>query len=303
MHEKQKSFKRPPRKHTPKGLEILYEDQDIVVVEKTDGLLTVGTEKIKENTAHFLLNEYVRRGNPKSRNRVWIVHRLDKETSGILVFAKSEVIKGFLQKNWPDTQKKYVAVVSGQMKEKEGLVTSYLLENSVHRMYSVAKSKDGRLSKTAYKVLKESPNFSLLEIDLLTGRKHQIRVHMADKGCPVAGDKKYGIKGQGVKRLCLHAASLTIVHPHTKERMTFESEIPPYFYNVLNKQLPVAEKVKVNESAKFKTSGTAKTPSGQDASAATKTVAKKPKKKKRHKPRSGQPAGKYREKSKKRNDG
>ncbi len=105
MHEKQKSFKRPPRKHTPKGLEILYEDRDIVVVEKINGLLTVGTEKVKENTAHFLINEYVRKGNPKSNNRAYIVHRLDKDTSGILVFAKSEDIKDFLQKNWPDTRK------------------------------------------------------------------------------------------------------------------------------------------------------------------------------------------------------
>ncbi|VGO14408.1 Ribosomal large subunit pseudouridine synthase C [Pontiella desulfatans] len=249
MHEKQKAFKRPPRKHTPKGLEILYEDRDIVVVEKTDGLLTVGTEKIKENTAHFLVNEYVRKGNPKSRNRAYIVHRLDKETSGILVFAKSEEVKEFLQKNWPGTQKKYVAVLSGTLKEKEGLVTSFLLENSVHRMYSVQKSETGKRSKTAYRVLKESEHFSLVEIDLLTGRKHQIRVHMADKGCPVAGDKKYGVKGQGVKRLCLHAASLTLVHPFTKESMTFESEIPPYFHNVMCKKLEPAEDVKTVDPA------------------------------------------------------
>ena len=275
MHEKQKTFKRPPKKHTPKGLEILYEDRDIVVIEKINGLLTVGTEKVKENTAHFLLNEYVRKGNSKSKNRAYIVHRLDKETSGILVFAKSEAIKEFLQKNWPETQKQYVAVVSGQMKEPEGLVTSYLLENSVHRMYSVSKSKEGKLSKTAYRVLKASTHFSLLEIDLLTGRKHQIRVHMADKGCPVAGDKKYGIKGQGVKRLCLHAAKLTIVHPHTKESMTFESEIPPYFYNVVNKKLEVAKEEKIAAPARL----------APPPPEPKKSKHKKPKKKKRHVPR------------------
>ena len=272
MHEKQKTFNRPPRKHVPKGLEILYEDRDIVVVEKINGLLTVGTEKIKENTAHFLLNEYVRKGNPKSNHRVYIVHRLDKDTSGILVFAKSEAVKEFLQKNWPDTRKQYMAVVSGQMKEKEGLITSYLLENSVHRMYSVAQSKEGKRSKTAYRVLKESAHFSLLEIDLLTGRKHQIRVHMADQGCPVAGDRKYGIKGQGVKRLCLHASRLTIVHPHTKESMTFESEIPPYFYNVMNKKLEAAREMKVSATASPPPHAAKKSPSG------------KPKKKKRHTP-------------------
>jgi tRNA pseudouridine32 synthase/23S rRNA pseudouridine746 synthase/23S rRNA pseudouridine1911/1915/1917 synthase len=273
MHEKQKAFVRPPRKHVPKGLEILYEDRDIVVVEKINGLLTVGTEKIRENSAHFLLNEYVRRGNPKSNNRVYIVHRLDKDTSGILVFARSEAAKEFLQKNWPDTRKQYVAVVSGQMKEKEGLVTSYLLENSVHRMYSVAQSKEGTRSKTAYRVLKESAHFSLLEIDLLTNRKHQIRVHMADKGCPVAGDRKYGIKGQGVKRLCLHAARLTIVHPHTNESMTFESEIPPYFHNVINKKLEAARESNVSDS------------SSPTPPAAKKHASRKPKKKKRHTPR------------------
>lgn len=285
MHEKQKNFKRPPKKHTPKGLEILYEDRDIVVVEKIAGLLTVGTEKIKENTAHYLINDYVRKGNSKSKNRAYIVHRLDKETSGILVFAKSEAVKDFLQKNWPDTQKQYLTVVSGQMKEKEGLVSSYLLENNVHRMYSVAKSKEGKLSKTGYRVLKEGSDFSLLEVDLLTGRKHQIRVHMADKGCPVAGDKKYGIKGQGVKRLCLHAAKLTIVHPHTKESMTFESEIPPYFHNVVNMKLDVAKKNPVVASAPAKEKSSAKKSTTKASPAEKKPANKKPKKKKRHKPR------------------
>lgn len=272
MHEKQKAFNRPPRKHTPKGLEILYEDRDIVVVEKINGLLTVGTEKVRENTAHFLLNEYVRKGNSKSKNRAYIVHRLDKDTSGILVFAKSEAAKEFLKKNWPDTKQQYVAVVSGQMQEKEGLVRSYLLENSVHRMYSVAKSKEGKPSKTGYRVLKEAAHFSLVEIDLLTNRKHQIRVHMADKGCPVAGDRKYGIKGQGVKRLCLHATKITILHPHTKESMTFESEIPPYFHNVMNKKL---EAPKEAETA----------PARPKAPAAKQRPSRKPAKKKRHTPR------------------
>ena len=156
-----------------------------------------------------------------------------------------------------------------------GLVSSYLLENSVHRMYSVAKSATGKLSKTAYRVLKEGPDFSLLEVDLLTGRKHQIRVHLADQGCPVAGDKKYGVKGQGVKRLCLHAAKLTIVHPHSKESMTFESEIPPYFHNVVNKKLEPAKEVKAPAPAET-TSPTNK-----------KSASRKPKKKKRHVPRKG----------------
>ncbi len=222
-------FKRPPKRYEPKGLSILYEDRDIVVVDKIAGLLTVSSAKVKNNTAHRLLNEYVRKGNPKSRHRVFIVHRLDKETSGVIVFAKSENAKHYLQGEWQGFQKKYYTVVHGTLPEKEGVITSYLAENRAHRMHSVANPKMGKLAKTGYKVLRESEMYSLLEIDLLTGRKNQIRVHLADKGCPVAGDKKYGARAKGIKRLALHAASITILHPHSKQEMTFTAEVPTYF--------------------------------------------------------------------------
>jgi RluA family pseudouridine synthase len=224
-----KPFKRPPKKYQPKGLSILYEDRDILVVDKINGLLTVSTDQVREQTAYFLLNDYIRKGNSKSRNRVFIVHRLDRDTSGVLVFAKSEDAKRYLQDEWQNVQKKYYAVVRGTLQEKEGLISSYLVENSAHKMYSVSDPRKGKLAKTEYRVLKESTNYSLLEIDLLTGRKNQIRVHMADKGCPVAGDKKYGEKEKGVKRLCLHSASISLVHPFSKEPMTFETKIPAYF--------------------------------------------------------------------------
>lgn len=227
--QKKKHFKQPPRKFHPKGLTILYEDWDILVVDKACGLLTMGTETVRENTAHYLLNEYVRKGNSKSGNRVYIVHRLDRETSGVVVFAKSEKAKQFLQESWAEFEKKYYAVVCGKRPEKKGMITSFLTENSAHKMYSVADPRKGKLAKTRYRVLKESPNFSLLEIDLMTGRKNQIRVHMADQGCPVAGDKKYGEKDKRIKRLCLHAASLTLVHPFSRETMTFEAKVPAYF--------------------------------------------------------------------------
>lgn len=193
----------------------------------------MGTDREKAKTAYFLLTDYIRKGNPRSRNRVFIVHRLDRDTSGVLVFAKSEQAKRFLQDNWKDFTKKYVAVVNGQLKEKEGIITSYLVENSAFRMYSVNNPGKGKFSKTGYKVLKENANFSLLEIDLFTGTKNQIRVHFAEKGHPVAGDKVYGRGEKGIKRLSLHSASLTLIHPFTKKSMTFETSVPPYFYQLL----------------------------------------------------------------------
>jgi len=189
----------------------------------------------RENTAHHLLNEYVRKGNSKSKNRVFIVHRLDRDTSGILLFAKSEKAKRFLQDEWQNFEKKYIAVVCGSLPEKKGLIRSYLVENSAHKMYSVNDPEKGKLAKTEYRVLKESTTYSLLEINLLTGRKNQIRVHCADQGCPVVGDKKYGVKEPGIKRLCLHAASIAFIHPFTKEPMNFETKVPAYFETLLKK--------------------------------------------------------------------
>ena len=229
MKENQKPFKRPPKKYQPRGLSILHEDRDILVVDKASGLLTVGTERIRENTAYYLLNDYVRKGNPKSRHRVFIVHRLDRDTSGVIVFAKSEEAKRYLQSEWQEFQKTYYAVVHGTLPEKEGLITSYLAENSAHKMYSVSDPRKGKLAKTKYRVLEESAAYSLLEIELLTGRKNQIRVHLSDKGCPVVGDKKYGKREKGIKRLMLHSASLTLMHPHSKETMAFAAKLPTCF--------------------------------------------------------------------------
>lgn len=229
MEEKRPPFKNPFKKHEPKGLTILYEDEYVLVVNKENGLLTVSTDREKEKTAHFLLNEYVKKGNIRSKNRIFIVHRLDRDTSGILVFAKSEKVKRYLQDEWGSFTKKYFAVVRGKLQEKEGTITSYLTENKVHRMYSVEDAGKGKLAKTGYKVLKESGKYSLLEIQLFTGRKNQIRVHLAEEEHPVVGDKMYGVKDKGIKRLTLHAASITISHPYTKEEMNFKTDIPPYF--------------------------------------------------------------------------
>jgi RluA family pseudouridine synthase len=234
MQERASSFKIPSKKHQPKGLTILYEDNDILVVDKIEGLLTMGTETEKQNTAYFLLNDYVKKGNARSRNRVFIVHRLDRDTSGILIFAKNENTKRYLQDNWKAFSKKYFVVVHGILKDKEGVITSYITENTAYRMYSVNDPTKGKFSKTAYKVIKESGKYSLLEIDLLTGRKNQIRVHLSEKGHSVVGDKIYGKANKGIKRLALHSASLTIIHPKTNKEMSFETEIPPYFKTLVN---------------------------------------------------------------------
>ena len=226
----------PKKRHQPGGLEILYEDKDIIVVDKPAGLLTVGTANNKTNTAYYKLTDYVRKGNSKSRNRIFIVHRLDQSTSGVLVFAKNEEAKFRLQQEWKDTEKKYVAVVYGQLNKKEDVITSYLAENKAYIVYSTTDTVKGKLAHTAYKVLKESRQFSLLEINLLTGRKNQIRVHLADKGHPVVGDRKYGKPKDIFRRLALHSKSISFKHPTTDRQMTFETRMPSYFNELVENQ-------------------------------------------------------------------
>jgi len=235
MSKRGKKFKKPSKKHQPRSVTILHEDRDIIVVDKMNGLLTMASEKERDRTAYAYMNDYVRKGVAKSRKRVYIVHRLDRETSGILVFAKDIDAKSYLQQEWGNFQKTYYAVVHGHLPEKEGVITSYLAESGVHKMYSTKDSTKGKFSETAYKVLKESKDHSLLEIDLRTGRKHQIRVHLADQGCPVVGDKKYGTGEKGAIRLALHAGAMTITHPFSKETMTFKTAIPPYLESILKR--------------------------------------------------------------------
>ncbi|MBE9467251.1 MAG: RNA pseudouridine synthase [Bacteroidetes bacterium] len=229
MQEKRAPFKKVSVKYQPKGLSILYEDHEILVVDKIAGLLTIATEREKQKTAHFILNDYVKKGNVRSKNRVFIVHRLDRDTSGILIFAKNENVKRYLQDNWKEFSKKYFTVVHGKLKDKEGIITSYLTENKAFRVYSVNDPDKGKFSKTGYKVIRESNKYSLLEINLFTGRKNQIRVHLSEKGHPVVGDKIYGIADNGIKRLALHSASLSIRHPLTQKEMNFKTKIPLYF--------------------------------------------------------------------------
>ena len=215
------------------GLAILYEDQDILVVDKPAGLLTIGTEKDKSRTAYFILTDYVRKGCARSRNRVFIVHRLDRETSGVLVFAKNEEAKLRLQGNWDETEKKYLAVVHGRCRKSAETITTCLAENAAHVMYSTTDPAKGKLSHTAYRVLKQAKDFALLEVNLLTGRKNQIRVHLAGIGHAIVGDRKYGSAKQPYSQLALHAQSISFRHPVSGERLTFAAKVPAYFHKLV----------------------------------------------------------------------
>jgi len=227
-----KEKKKRRGRHQPRGVLVLHEDRDMLVVDKAPGLLTMGTDREKVETAYYRLTDYVRKGNPKSRERVYIVHRLDREASGILVFARSVAAKENLQAQWDRVEKHYLALVHGVPPESEGTFSSYLVENGIHRVHSTTDPKQGKLSYTAYTVLGQSRGVTLLDIHLLTGRKHQIRVHLAEHNLPIVGDKKYGGKRPGERRLALHAKSLAFEHPHSGERCSFATQIPRIFSRI-----------------------------------------------------------------------
>ena len=212
------------REKVAKNIDIIYEDKDIIVINKPSGLLTVATEKEKNKTAYHLVMEYLKKKN--KNNRIFIIHRLDKDTSGIIMFAKNERAKHLYQDNWNDIVKKrcYYAVIEGKMENKEGTIKSYLKENG-NMVYSV-KDRSGKLAITEYKVLKERKNISLLDINLKTGRKNQIRVHMKENKTPILGDLKYGEKSKLINRLALHAYKLELINPVTKKLLIFEASMP-----------------------------------------------------------------------------
>ncbi len=217
----------------PKGIVIIYEDKEILVVDKPPGLLTIGTDKEKSRTAYFILTDYVRKGQSKSRKRIFIVHRLDRDTSGLVVFAKTPEAKHFLQSHWDETKKKYLAVVHGIFEKDSETISTYLTENRARSVYSTSDPTKGRLSHTVYKVLKQTQDLALLEIDLLTGRKHQARVHLAGIGHPVVGDNRYGRDKRTHKRLALHATSISFTHPFSGKQVTFETTVPRYFSRLI----------------------------------------------------------------------
>lgn len=219
----------PPRRHRPRGLEILHEDRDLFVVCKEPGVLTTGTRRDEAFTAENVLNDYVRKGCACSTKHVFLVHRLDRETSGVLLFAKSEEAQQQIKDNWKSTEKFYLAAVRGHLKVKTGVFSSYLAENENQYVHSVSDPAKGKLSRTAYTVIKETPALSLVKIKLLTGRKNQIRVQFAEHGHPVVGDPKYGTRDPFRERLCLHAKSIAFDHPHSGKRLFFDTPVPEVF--------------------------------------------------------------------------
>ncbi len=207
-------------------IKILYEDKSIIIVSKPSHLLTISTDNEREKTMFHKVIEYERKKN--KNNKVFIVHRLDKDTSGILVLAKTERVKKILQDNWSDVKRYYMAIVEGIPKEKEKTIKSYLKENSRLITYST-NSKDGKLAITKYKLIKHNKKYSLLGIEILTGRKNQIRVHLSENNTPIIGDKKYNAKTNPIKRLGLHAYRIILKHPITKETIDITDNLPKEF--------------------------------------------------------------------------
>lgn len=219
-----------PKKHQPLGYEILHEDLDVIVGHKAAGFLTVAALWNKEKTIHSALEKYIRKGNPRSNKEVFVVHRLDQATSGVLIFAKSEQAQQFLKNNWKSTEKYYYTIVRGTLQKKSGLISSYLQEDEDYFVHSSKDDKNGKLAETEYEVIKEVGPYSLLKIKLLTGKKNQIRVHLAGEGHPIVGDSKYGKEKPGAnKQLMLHSFSLEFTHPHTKKRILVQADVPDYF--------------------------------------------------------------------------
>ena len=215
--------------------EIVFEDDHLIVVNKPSGLLTIATEKEKERTLYHIVRDYVVSKNP--RGRIFIVHRLDKDTSGIVLFAKDEKTKNQLQEHWNEyvSLREYTAIVSGHPKEESGQIVQYLKETKTNLVY-VSRHEDGKKAITNYSTVKSSKHYSMLKITIDTGRKNQIRVAFASKKIPIVGDKKYGDKTKS-NRLFLHANRLKIYYPVIRKDILFEIAIPNEFKKFISNDI------------------------------------------------------------------
>ena len=214
-----------------KKLDILFEDKFMIIINKPANLLTIATEKEKQRTLYNYVYDYLKKKN--KRNKVFIVHRLDKDTSGIVVFAKSENIKYQLQNNWDKIKRNYVAIVNGKVEKKKDTIKSYLNETKTHFTYTV-NDTNGKLAITEYEKILENKKYTMLSLILKTGRKNQIRVQLADMGNSIVGDKKYGIKKDPIRRMALHANYIEFIHPVTKEKIIIDIDIPDSFINLVS---------------------------------------------------------------------
>jgi len=217
------------KRFAPRGLTILYEDRDLLVINKDPGVLSCHTVKRESFTAENVLTEYLKKGAPASRKQAFLVHRLDRDTSGVMLFAKSREMQQNLKNDWPATEKLYLSAVYGHPRERAGIFSSHLAENTDFRVYSIRDPEQGRFAQTEYRVIGETDTLTLVKIRLLTGRKNQIRVHFAEQGMPVVGDTKYNPRDSFSTRLCLHSKSIAFNHPFSGERFFFETEIPTVF--------------------------------------------------------------------------
>lgn len=218
-----------PRTRQMRGINVVYEDNDLIVVNKNAGLLSMATDKEKRNTVYRMLSSYVKEDDKNAR--VFIVHRLDRETSGLMIFAKNREMQELLQESWKQTvqERSYLAVIDGQLDPAEGTVSSYLFESKAFIVYSSQDPEKGEKAITHYKTVKSNEYYSLLKINLETGKKNQIRVHLQDLKHPIIGDKKYGSSSNPIGRLGLHAWVLAFTHPRTNENLRFETSIPGSF--------------------------------------------------------------------------
>ena len=216
-------------------LRIIFEDAYLIIVEKKEGLLTVSTGDNDETTAFSILRNYVKKSSPQ--NRIYTVHRLDRETSGILMFAKSREIQLALQEHWHNviTRRVYVALVEGKVEIEQDTIVTWLTENEKSlKIHSSDSDNGGQQAVTHYRCVKSNEKYSLLEIELETGRKNQIRVHLEGIGHPIVGDKKYGAGSSPIARLGLHARILAFYHPMTLEIVSFETPVPRDFLNLFH---------------------------------------------------------------------
>lgn len=221
--------KTPIRKKTRTNLPIIFENEEMIVINKPSGLLSIASDKEKGSTAYRMLTDYVQQKD--KHNRIFVVHRLDEDTSGVLMVSKSQKLQDALQNDWNNLVKKrgYYAIVEGHLTNKQGTIKSYLKKNAQNMMYSSKKPGDGQLAITNYKVISEIDNYSLVDVHIDSGRKNQIRVHFGDLGHNVIGDDKYGNPSNPIKRLGLHAYEIELVHPFTGKTLKFKAPIPKEF--------------------------------------------------------------------------
>ena len=208
-------------------LDILYEDKYFIAVNKKRGLLTIATKLEKEKTLYHQVSEYVKKQHKS--NKIFIIHRLDKDTSGIILFAKNYEIKDKMQSSWNNVKRKYIALVEGKVKKEHDIIKSYIAETKTLKSFSTKDSKKGKLAITEYQKIQENKEYTMLEINILTGRKNQIRLHLSDIGNPIVGDKKYNAKKNPIRRMCLHAKYLEFTHPKTNQKIIIETKMPKHF--------------------------------------------------------------------------